>query len=62
MRATRRTPPATSSPGCTPRAPVYGYRFSGDWMDIGNREQLLEADNLMRSRHGLPPRSEYSPD
>jgi glucose-1-phosphate thymidylyltransferase len=42
------------------RAPVYGYRFTGDWVDIGNREQLLEADNLMRSRHGLPPRSEYS--
>jgi glucose-1-phosphate thymidylyltransferase len=44
------------------RAPVYGYRFAGDWLDIGNREQLLEADNLMRSRKGLPPRSEYSLD
>jgi glucose-1-phosphate thymidylyltransferase len=43
------------------RAPVYGYRFSGDWLDIGNKEQLLEADNLMRSRAGLAPRSEYSP-
>jgi glucose-1-phosphate thymidylyltransferase len=42
------------------RAPVYGYRFTGDWLDIGNKEQLLEADNLMRSRRGLPPRSEYS--
>jgi glucose-1-phosphate thymidylyltransferase len=42
------------------RAPVYGYRFTGDWLDIGNKEQLLEADNLMRSRQGLPPRSEYS--
>jgi glucose-1-phosphate thymidylyltransferase len=43
------------------RAPVYGYRFTGDWLDIGNKEQLLEADNLMRSRVGLPPRAEYSP-
>jgi glucose-1-phosphate thymidylyltransferase len=44
------------------RAAVYGYRFTGDWLDIGNKEQLLEADNLMRSRQGLPPRSEYSLD
>jgi glucose-1-phosphate thymidylyltransferase len=44
------------------RAPVYGYRFTGDWLDIGNKEQLLEADNLMRSRQNLPPRSEYSLD
>jgi glucose-1-phosphate thymidylyltransferase len=43
------------------RAPVYGYRFTGDWLDIGNKEQLLEADNLMRSRAGLPPRDDYSP-
>jgi glucose-1-phosphate thymidylyltransferase len=44
------------------RAPVYGYRFTGDWLDIGNTEQLLEADNLMRSRQGLAPRSEYRPE
>jgi glucose-1-phosphate thymidylyltransferase len=44
------------------RAPVYGYRFTGDWLDIGNKEQLLEADNLMRSRQGLAPRSEYRPE
>jgi glucose-1-phosphate thymidylyltransferase len=43
------------------RAPVYGYRFTGDWLDIGNKEQLLEADNLMRARVGFPPRAEYSP-
>ena len=42
------------------RAPVYGYRFSGDWLDIGNKDQLLEADNLMREQQGLPARSEYS--
>jgi glucose-1-phosphate thymidylyltransferase len=44
------------------RAPVYGYSFTADWLDIGNKEQLLEADNLMRSRQGLAPRSEYRPE
>jgi glucose-1-phosphate thymidylyltransferase len=43
-----------------PRAPVYGYRFAGDWLDIGNRAQLLEADNRMRRRAGLPEHDEYS--
>ena len=42
-----------------PRAPVYGYRFAGDWLDIGNRSQLLEADNRMRRRAGLPEQDEY---
>ena len=41
------------------RVPVYGFRFEGDWLDIGNREQLLEADNRMRVRAGLPERAEY---
>ena len=45
-----------------PREPVYGYRFSGDWLDIGDNEQLLEADNRMRERAGLPPRAAYTPD
>jgi glucose-1-phosphate thymidylyltransferase len=44
------------------RAPVYAYRFSGEWFDIGDRDQLLEADNRMRRRRGLPERAEYSPD
>jgi glucose-1-phosphate thymidylyltransferase len=44
------------------RAPVYGYAFEGLWMDIGDRDQLLVADNLLRERRGLPQRSEYSPD
>jgi glucose-1-phosphate thymidylyltransferase len=43
-----------------PRVPVYGYRFPGEWLDIGNREQLLDADNRMRERHGLPRRDEYT--
>ena len=42
-----------------PRAPVYGYRFEGGWMDIGDPQQLLEADNRMRVRLGLDPRDEY---
>ena len=44
------------------RAPIYGYAFPGLWMDIGDREQLLEADNLLRERRGLPQRTEYTPD
>jgi glucose-1-phosphate thymidylyltransferase len=43
------------------RAPVYAYRFSGEWYDIGDRDQLLEADNRMRRSRGLPERDEYSP-
>jgi glucose-1-phosphate thymidylyltransferase len=42
------------------RAPVYGYRFSGEWLDIGDRDQLLEADNRLREQAGLPTRSEYA--
>jgi glucose-1-phosphate thymidylyltransferase len=44
------------------RAPVYAYRFPGEWYDIGDRDQLLEADNRMRRRQGLPERAAYSPD
>ena len=44
------------------QAPVYGFRFDGDWLDIGNREQLLEADNRMRARFGLPERADYTLD
>lgn len=43
-------------------APVYGWVFHESWHDIGNYEQLLEADNELRSAAGLPPRSVYSPD
>jgi glucose-1-phosphate thymidylyltransferase len=45
-----------------PRVPVYGYRFAGEWLDIGDEEQLLDADNGMRSRAGLPPRAQYAPN
>ena len=44
------------------RAPVYGYRFGGEWADIGDRTQLLEADNRYRRRAGLPERDRYSLD
>jgi glucose-1-phosphate thymidylyltransferase len=43
-----------------PRVPVNGYRFQGDWLDIGDRSQLLEADNRMRRRAGLAEQTEYS--
>jgi glucose-1-phosphate thymidylyltransferase len=43
------------------RAPVYAYRFEGEWFDIGDHDQLLEADNRMRRRRGLLERAEYSP-
>jgi glucose-1-phosphate thymidylyltransferase len=42
------------------RAPVYGFRFEGGWMDIGDPEQLLEADNRLRARLGLAARGSYS--
>ena len=44
------------------RAPVFGYRFSESWFDIGNPAQLLEADNRYRERLGLPARTAYTPD
>jgi glucose-1-phosphate thymidylyltransferase len=45
-----------------PREPVYAYRFSEGWYDIGDREQLLLADNELRERMGLPRRAEYAVD
>lgn len=44
------------------REPVYGFRFEGSWFDIGDHEQLLEADNRMRRLAGLPERESYSLD
>jgi glucose-1-phosphate thymidylyltransferase len=44
------------------REPVYGWRCDGGWFDIGDHEQLLEADNRLRAERGLPTRSAYSPD
>jgi glucose-1-phosphate thymidylyltransferase len=44
------------------RVPVYAYRFPGGWHDIGDAAQLLEADNMLRERTGLPTRPEYALD
>ena len=44
------------------RDPVYGYRFEGTWYDIGDKTQLLEADNRLRRVAGLPERESYSRD
>lgn len=45
-----------------PRAPVFGYRFQGEWRDIGDAAQLLEADNRLREPAGLPLRDSYHLD
>jgi len=42
------------------RRPVYAYELGGTWFDIGDRDQLLVADNLFRGRVGLPERMEYA--
>jgi glucose-1-phosphate thymidylyltransferase len=42
------------------REPVYAYSFPGGWFDIGDLGQLLQADNEMRARNGLPARDQYS--
>jgi glucose-1-phosphate thymidylyltransferase len=44
------------------RERVYAYRLPGEWYDIGDRDQLLEADNRIRRRQGLPERASYSPE
>ncbi len=54
--------PGNCIPWLQTRAPVYGYRFGGEWVDIGNHAQLLEADNRYRRREGLPERDQYSLD
>ncbi|MDX6455110.1 MAG: glucose-phosphate thymidylyltransferase [Gaiellaceae bacterium] len=43
-----------------PRVPVYGYTAGGNWSDIGDAGQLLEADNRLRELAGLPLRDVYS--
>jgi glucose-1-phosphate thymidylyltransferase len=43
-----------------PQEAVFAYRFPGLWFDIGNRDQLLVADNCWRERAGLPVRETYS--
>jgi len=43
------------------REPVFGWRFAGEWFDIGDLEQLLQADNRLRAARGLPQRAAYTP-
>jgi glucose-1-phosphate thymidylyltransferase len=43
------------------REPVYGWGFAEAWYDIGDHEQLLEADNRLRTAAGLPMRAAYEP-
>ena len=43
------------------REPVYGWVFTEPWYDIGDQEQLLEADNRLRVAAGLPTRAAYEP-
>jgi len=43
-----------------PREPLYGFRFPEPWFDIGDPEQLLEADNRYRERSGMHVRDQYS--
>jgi glucose-1-phosphate thymidylyltransferase len=38
---------------------VYGWVFDEAWFDIGDHEQLLEADNRLRIAAGLAPRTTY---
>jgi glucose-1-phosphate thymidylyltransferase len=45
-----------------PRVPVHGYVFEGDWRDVGDAAQLLEADNRLRALDGLPARDTYKLD
>jgi glucose-1-phosphate thymidylyltransferase len=44
------------------REPVFAYSLPGEWHDIGTPAQLLEADNRLRERDGLPARAEYALD
>jgi glucose-1-phosphate thymidylyltransferase len=41
------------------RETVYGFWFTGAWLDIGDKEQLLLADNMLRRAQGIPERDEY---
>jgi glucose-1-phosphate thymidylyltransferase len=44
------------------REPVFAWVFDEPWYDVGDLDQLLQADNHVRARLGLPLRTVYSPD
>jgi glucose-1-phosphate thymidylyltransferase len=43
------------------REPVYAWPSDGSWYDVGDLDQLLEADNRLRRLQGLEPRTAYTP-
>ena len=53
-------PPGTFISWLLECEPLFGFGFTGEWLDIGNPSQLLAADNLYRVRHGMPPRDHYA--
>ncbi|MDQ3065540.1 MAG: nucleotidyltransferase family protein [Actinomycetota bacterium] len=42
------------------REPVFAFWFTGTWLDIGDHDQLLSADNMLRRAQGLPERDRYA--
>jgi glucose-1-phosphate thymidylyltransferase len=66
IRTFLETAPGADQPGrlvawLHEREPVYGWVFDEPWFDIGNHEQLLEADNRLRLAADLPARATYEP-
>jgi NDP-sugar pyrophosphorylase family protein len=55
-------PPGRFLAWLSEREPVYGFSFGEAWLDIGDPDQLLAADNAYRAAAGLPPRDAYSPE
>jgi glucose-1-phosphate thymidylyltransferase len=56
----RPDPPGAFLAWLVEREPVYGFRFSESWLDIGDPAQLLAADNRYRAAGGLPERESYA--
>ena len=54
-----RSDPGASSRGCTRASRSTPTGSPARWLDIGDREQLLAADNMLRRAQGLPERAEY---
>ena len=42
--------------------PLVATYLEEGWFDIGDQEQLLEADNRLRATRGLPTKETYSPE
>ena len=66
IRAYLDSEPSADQPGrfvawLQQREPVYGWVFAEQWFDIGDHEQLLEADNRLRTDAGLPAAGRLRP-